>query len=298
MSVPLAYLGLVLVWTTTPLAIKWSGESVGFLFGISMRLMIALVFSLLLIMVLRKAFPWDKTSLRLYVAIGFPVYLSMASVYWGAQFVSSGMISILFGLTPIFTGLFASIWLNEKSFTLSKILGMVMGIFGLIIIFYPSIDVGDVVFFGMLAVLSAVFFHAFGTVWVKSLNHRLPVFTANTGGLTVASLLFIIHWIVAGEKLPEMVPSYVGYSIAYLAIIGSVFGALLFYYALKHVSATSIGLLPLITPVTCTLLGQWLNDEVVSTSTIVGAGVILSGLFVYQWAALMPMIKRSRVAQN
>ena len=35
MSVPAAYLGIVLIWGTTPLAIKWSGEGVGYLFGVT-----------------------------------------------------------------------------------------------------------------------------------------------------------------------------------------------------------------------------------------------------------------------
>ncbi|HFE37257.1 MAG TPA: hypothetical protein ENK06_02405, partial [Gammaproteobacteria bacterium] len=88
------------------------------------------------------------------------------------------------------------------------------------------------------------------------------------------------------------VPTYVAYSISYLAIIGSVFGAMIFYYALKHVSASSIGLLPLITPVTCSLLGQQLNGEVISTSTLMGAGILIVGLFVYQWSAVLPSLKR------
>ena len=31
MSVPAAYLGIVLIWSTTPLAIKWSSAGAGFL---------------------------------------------------------------------------------------------------------------------------------------------------------------------------------------------------------------------------------------------------------------------------
>ena len=138
MSVPLAYLGIVIIWTTTPLAIKWSGEDVGFLFGVSMRMFIALVFSLALIMILRKAFPWDRKSLRVYLAMGIPLYLAMSFVYWGAQYIPSGLISVMFGLTPLFTGLFATFWLSEKSFTLPKSMGMLLGLTGLIVIFYEG----------------------------------------------------------------------------------------------------------------------------------------------------------------
>ena len=292
MSVPLAYIGIVIIWTTTPLAIKWSGEGAGFLFGISMRMFVALLFSLTLVMILRKKFPWDKKSIHLYLAIGIPLFFSMTFVYWGAQHISSGMVSIIFGLTPIFTGLCAFFLLSEKSFTIPKTLGMLMGFMGLVVIFYQTIELGREMFLGMLAVVFAAFFHSFGTVWVKRVGNHLPVFTANTGGLLVASGLFLITCVLQGIEIPAVVPTYVAYSISYLAIIGSVFGAMIFYYALKHVSASSIGLLPLITPVTCSLLGQQLNGEVISTSTLMGAGILIVGLFVYQWSAVLPSLKR------
>ncbi len=37
MSVPAAYIGVILIWTMTPLAIQWSGSEPGFLFGITSR---------------------------------------------------------------------------------------------------------------------------------------------------------------------------------------------------------------------------------------------------------------------
>ena len=46
MSVPLAYIGVIIIWSTTPLAIKWSGGDAGFLFGVTARMLIGLLFSL------------------------------------------------------------------------------------------------------------------------------------------------------------------------------------------------------------------------------------------------------------
>lgn len=51
MSVPAAYLGVILIWATTPLGIKGSGEGVGFLIGAAGRMIIGLVACLLLIAV-------------------------------------------------------------------------------------------------------------------------------------------------------------------------------------------------------------------------------------------------------
>ncbi|MGZ8928379.1 MAG: EamA family transporter, partial [Methylobacter sp.] len=43
MRIPLAYISVILLWSTTPLAIKWSGEGSGYLFGVTGRMVIGTV---------------------------------------------------------------------------------------------------------------------------------------------------------------------------------------------------------------------------------------------------------------
>ena len=55
MSVPAAYLAVILIWSTTPLAVKWSSEGPGFLFGALGRMALAAVLCVTLVTVLRYA---------------------------------------------------------------------------------------------------------------------------------------------------------------------------------------------------------------------------------------------------
>jgi len=284
MSVPLSYFGIVIIWTTTPLTIKWSGEDVGFLFGVSMRMIIALVICAAIIMLMRRSFPLDRKSLHAYLAVGLPLYTAMTCVYWGAQYLPSGIIAVLFGLTPLFTALLASVWLSEQSLTPAKIVGMVFGLCGLAVIFHHGVEFGQVMILSMLAVLTAAFMHSLGTVWVKHAAADLPILTMNTGGLVIAVFLYSISWLMFDGSVPEQISEHTVVSIIYLGIVGSVFGAVLFYYALKRVQASTMGLLPLITPVSALLLGQWANDEVVEVNTMIGTALILFGLLVHQWS--------------
>lgn len=284
MSVPLAFVGIFVIWSTTPLAIKWSGEEVGFLVGVAGRMAIALVISLVVIALIRKALPLDKKSWHIYVSVGLPMYLAMFMVYWGAQFVPSGLVSVVFGLTPIFTGIAATIFLAEKSFTLFRVVGMLLGIAGLSFIFQESLNVEATAAIGLLSLLGATVMHSLGTVWFKRIAHDMPAFTANTGGLIVTMILFSLTWVVLDVDFPQTASNYVISSIVYLGVFGSVVGAVLFYYALKKVKASTIGMLPLITPVSALLIGQVYNAEVVSSQTIVGTAIILTGLMIYQFA--------------
>ncbi len=43
MSVPIAYIAVILIWSTTPLGIQWSGVDGSFAFGVALRMGIGLI---------------------------------------------------------------------------------------------------------------------------------------------------------------------------------------------------------------------------------------------------------------
>jgi hypothetical protein len=101
MFVPAAFLSILLVYSTTPLAIKWSSEGAGFLFGVAGRMTLGTLMAVSLIRLLGLTLPWHREALLTYVAACLGMYGTMLSVFWGVQFIPSGWISVLFGLTPI-----------------------------------------------------------------------------------------------------------------------------------------------------------------------------------------------------
>ena len=111
---PAAFIGVVLIWGTTPLAIKWSGEGVGYLFGVSSRMVIGLILALLVLKLMGLSLPWHAKARRTYIAAGLGIFVAMTAAYWSAQYIPSGWISVMFGLTPIVTGLMARVWLTEQ----------------------------------------------------------------------------------------------------------------------------------------------------------------------------------------
>ena len=282
MSVPAAYTGVILIWATTPLAIKWSGESVGFLFGVSARMLVGLVVIALLMLLLRRPLSWNRQALLAYAGVAMAIYGAMSMVYWGAQYIPSGLISVLFGLTPVVTGVIAGLWLGERIFTPYKILGIALGILGLGLIFGVDLEASAHSWPGLTAVVLAVVIHALSMVWVKKADAQVSALELTAGGLLVANILFLITWLLSGESLPMVVPDRALWSILYLGVFGSVLGFVLFYYALKRLQASTMALLTLITPVLALLLGKLLNHEVIGFMTYMGSGMILLGLVLYQ----------------
>ena len=285
MSVPLAYIGVIIIWSTTPLAIKWSGVDSGFLFGVTARMLIGLLFSSALIMLLsRRRLPWDQHARKTYLVAGIAIYGAMLSVYWGSQYISSGFISVIFGLNPIVTGIMAALWLNERSLTPVKLLGVVLGIVGLFVIFSQGIQLGSHAAIGIAAVCLSVLLHSWSSVWVKKLKHNLTALEITHGGLLVSVPLYLLTWFISQGTWPENFSQRGLGSIVYLGIFGSVLGFVLFFYILKHVDVSRVSLITLITPVVALFLGYALNNEILNAGIWFGTGLIMLGMSFYQWS--------------
>ncbi len=285
MSVPLAYIGVIIIWSTTPLAIKWSGGDSGFLFGVTARMLIGLLFSSVLIMLLsRRRIPWDAHARKIYFVAGIAIYGAMLSVYWGSQYISSGFISVIFGLNPIVTGIMAALWLNERSLTVAKMVGIVFGVCGLAVIFSQAIQLGSHAVIGIAAVCLSVFLHSLSSVWFKKFDIKLTALEITHGGLMVSVPLYLLTWFILQGTWPENFSQRGLGSIVYLGLFGSVLGFVMFYYVLKHVDVSRVSLITLITPVVALFLGYALNNEVLNIRVWLGTGLILLGMSFYQWS--------------
>ncbi len=282
MSVPAAYLGIVLIWATTPLAIKWSGEDGGFLLGVALRMSMGYIACLLLLWLGKVEFPWHAEARRAYLIAGGGMFTAMLAVYWGAQYIPSGLISVIYGLSPILIGLFAYYWLDERNITVGKVFGIFLSLSGLALIFLPHESVEAIAPQGVVAVIVSVTVHSFSAVWVKRVGIHLHPLAINGGSLTVAVPLYLLLWLLFDDSSVQGMSERSLWAIAYLALFGTVLGFNLYFYVLKRVSAAAVGLVTLITPVLALFIGQGLNGETIEPQVWLGTAAILSGLLIYQ----------------
>lgn len=283
MPVWIAYLGVIAIWSTTPLAIQWSSVGAGFLFAVTARMLLGALVCLGILAVWRRALPLHATAVRTYFAGAVGIYGAMICVYWAAQFIPSGLISVLFGLSPLFTGLLAAAVLREHALTPIRVAGIVCGIAGLSVTFGIEFQASAAASYGIIGVVASTVLHSVSTVWVKRIGSTLPALTVNAGALTVASTLYLLTWWITGASLPSEVPPQASAAIAYLGIVGSVIGFALYFYALRRLPAMHMALIPLLTPVLALILGRTLNDEALPPSVWGGTLCISAGLLLYQF---------------
>ncbi len=254
----------------------------GFLFGVVLRMLIGLALAGLMLMLIQRRWSWDKQAVRAYFAVALGIYGAMISVYWGAQFIPSGLISVLFGLTPIVTGIMAMALMGERSLSVFKLTGILVAIAGLMLIFNADLVLGEQAYLGIIAVLCSVVIHSLSAILVKKIDAQVTALELTTGGLLISVGAYLVTWFLSGNGWPEQIPVRAMSSIVYLGVFGSVLGFFMYFYALKRLSAVTIALVTLISPVIALMLGFALNGERLSAEVLAGSGLVLLGLMIYQ----------------
>ena len=284
MTVPAAFAGVVAIWATTPLAIKWSSEGAGFLFGVTSRMVLGVFVCLVLVALLGRRMLWHRAALATYLVAGLGLWGAMTSVYWASQFIPSGLISVIFGLTPVVTGVMSVVWLGERVFSPLRSLGMVLGVGGLALIFSRNLLLAPTAAWGVAAVAISVLIHSASAVWIKRIDARLGALETTTGALVVAVPLYVATWGLFDGTVPAGLAPRSAASIVYLGVFGSALGFILYFHVLAHVSPSRVALITLITPVLALMIGLQVNGEEVGVLEWAGTAVILTGLACYQWS--------------
>jgi drug/metabolite transporter (DMT)-like permease len=272
----IAYLILVLLWSTTPLAINWSVQDVPYSAALASRFGLAAVLALLVLAIWKQKIP--RSSWPASACAGLGTSVSMLCVYWASQTVSSGYVAVLFGLIPLATAGFSWRWLGLKLSSL-EVLAMVIGIAGLLIIFAEKLRSSGVL--GVAVVLLAVLIQAAAAVKLKKLAAGQSPLAVNAGALMIAALVLGVVCVAQTDVTNLVFPMQSLAAITYLAVFGSVLGFSLYYWLIRECKPITVSLISLITPASALWMGHSLNGEEVSGSLIWGTACILLGLAVH-----------------
>lgn len=283
MNVSIAYISVVLIWSTTPLGIVWSSETVNPMLAVLLRMLLALIIGSILLVLLRIRFPTSKQAIKLYCYSTIGVFGGMFWGYIASRYVSSGLMSLIFGLSPIISGLIAQKILNEAKFTVLRWFAFAISLCGLTIVAWHNISNGSSELIGIIFVLLAMLFFSLSAVMVKSVNINIHPFATTLGALCFSVPLFFICWLLFGAEINSEQWSMrsIG-AIIYLGIFASLIGFLGYFYILQKLNATTVALITLMTPPLAITLGALINNEPVGPNLFIGAFFVIVGLALYQ----------------
>lgn len=284
MLVRFTYLLVILIWATTPLAIKLGGDTLAPIAGLTLRIALAFTVGSLICTVGGYAGLAIRRHWKLYAAASISLFPNMALVYIAAQSISSGLIALLFGLTPFFTAVLAKPILGENLLQPKKVVGIALALVGLLCIFFDKAGVTDDGYIGIGLMLLSNCLFSVSALLVKKLNAEMSVEPSEQalGAMAFALPGMVLTWVFGVGVEPLMLSPLSLGSLLYLSLFGSLVGFVAYYSILKHLTVETVSLIPFITPILAMTIGVLVVGEVVSLAMVMGAGLILVALAIHQ----------------
>jgi drug/metabolite transporter (DMT)-like permease len=277
----LVWLLLCLIWGSTWLFIKLGLQDLPPLTFAGIRFVIAALIIFALISVRGVPLP-DKTRDWMFLAVTgiLSFSLNYGLVFWGEQYISSGLAALLQSMLPLFGLIIAHFYLPGERMTLPRIGGVVLGVCGVAVIFSNQLQVsGPRALWGSAALVLSAFCAAYANVLVKTYGLNLQPSVLAAGQMVFGLVpLLLIGIPLEGNPLNYHWTPIAVVSLFYLAIVGTVIAFLLYYWLIHNMDVTKTMLIALVTPVFAVILGMVVLKEEMHWRTLIGGAMIISGL--------------------
>lgn len=284
-SIVLVYATLVAIWATTPLAIVWSVQQLAPLWGLLLRFLLALPVLVLLLAALRIRLPLNRRALLSYLAGSCSMAICQLFVYLSTVYLSSGMIALMFGFAPVVAGLIG--WL-VFGIALRPIqwLGLAVAIAGLGLICLKG---GEARLhpIGLLYMSVSLLVYGGSIYWVKHINAAVTPM-AQAGGSIIVSLLFccLLLPFIWNDRPMAIPDTRSVLALAYISTVATILGMLCYFKLVQSISAATLSLTTVITPVFAIAIGILFNGEHVHATLLLGCAAVVLGLILYFWRSI------------
>jgi drug/metabolite transporter (DMT)-like permease len=204
-------------------------------------------------------------------------------IYWGSQFIPSGLVAILQSATPLFALLMG--WgFGTESVTARKIVALMAGCAGVALIVGADASAkGPDALAGSIAVLLSSACVAFAYVWLKRQQVGADPLTVTTIQCAAGALLLAPVALVAeGTPLDAAWSTRAVLAVTYLALGASVVAFGLNYWLLQRIDASAMLMMGIAEVPIAVALGAVVFGERLPPGAFVGAAFVLGAILLNQ----------------
>lgn len=282
MATALLYIFLCLVWGSTWLAIRIGLADLSPFWSLAARIWPALAFILLLAWARKTSLVPSSSHRRSLIAVCLLVYpVGYGLVYWGEQYVTSGLAAVVFSCMPFFVALLSWKLLPGEKPATASVLGLFVGFSGLVAVYWDQLALDDWHrIAGMAAISLSAAVSAYTTVVIRrDLGGIAPL--ALTAWTLVAGAVVVPLYALGFESTEALRISGRGLAtVLYLSIVASGLAFAVYYKLLASISALTMSLIAFITPIIALVLGALFDREELTLRTEVGIALVLLGVFL------------------
>jgi drug/metabolite transporter (DMT)-like permease len=196
----------------------------------------------------------------------------------GEQRVDAGTASMLIQVAPVLIALLAALYLGER-FTANLGVGLALAFAGVAVIAFSTSPGGNSDVVGVLLCLLSAVTYAVSVVLQKPLVGRLSSVHVTWLACTIGAVVCLPF---AGQLVDEAADASAAsiWWIVYLGVFPTAIAFTTYAYALKHMSASSLGVTTYLVPPITIVMGLVFLDEVPPTMAYVGGVLALVGVAV------------------
>ena len=273
----IAFLLLAVFAGGNPVAVRFSNSGLPPFWGATLRLTAAALIFWVIVLVRRIPLPKGRALLGAVIYGLLSIGAAYAGLYWGLVHAPAGLAGAVLALVPLLTLLFASAHGLEK-FSWRGLIGALVATGGILVGVVGGFG-GAVPVLSVLALVAGVACIAEASVVFKLFPKGNPM-AYNAVSLTTGVPLLAALSLLMGERwtLPTEASTWAAY--AYLVVIGSVVVFSLSLYVLSRWTASATSYVFLLMPVATVILAALLAGEVITTSFVIGAALVIAGVWV------------------
>jgi drug/metabolite transporter (DMT)-like permease len=285
-----AFALLGLIWGSSFLWTKIAVQDTGPFTLVAFRLLFGLMGLLVVMAIHKQPISRNPRVLLAFLFMGvFNTAVPFTLISFGETTIDSSLAAILNSTTPLFTIIIAHFWLRDEKITLPRILGLIVGFIGVVILvsrdFDPSGLKGNI--FGQLAViLASISYAAAATFSRRHLRGQPPILQSTMVVLIADAVMWaavpIVQQAAPGLDAPNKLPSLpiTWFAIAWLGLLGSCVAYLLFFYLVNTWGPTRTTLVTYVFPVIGLILGILFLNETADWRLIAGSVMVVGGIGV------------------
>jgi drug/metabolite transporter (DMT)-like permease len=280
-------------WGTSFLWIKIAVEEIGPFMLVALRLTVATVAAWAYLYFAGLRLPRQRKILGAMVLLGFiNTAIPFLLISWGETRIDSGLAGILNGTMPLITVVIAHLLLVDDRFTPAKLVGLVLGFGGLVLLLSADAAPGQTSrdIWGQAAVLGAATLYSFSSVFVRRVLGGQHAIVISAGSLTAATAVI---WIAApiadpGLSLPVLPVTWL--ALVWLGLIGTTGAYLAYFYLIRTWGPTRSTMITYLFPVVAVGLGVIFLDEELVWQTAVGGLGVIGGIAIVNWRSFLPLL--------
>jgi drug/metabolite transporter (DMT)-like permease len=272
------------IWSSSFMWIKIAVQEVGPITLVAFRVLFGLLFGIVVIFIQHAQMPrsfkeWSPLLLLGITNVAIPFFL----ISWGEQSIDSAVAAILDATVPLFTILIAHYLLHDDKMTWPKVLGLLVGFAGVIVLMSKDIGASFGSLLGQLAVVLACAFYAGSAVFARKTTEDTPGILRSAGPLVSATVVMWLatFFVESPIKIPQMGITWI--ALLFLGILGSGLAFVLAYYLIHEIGPTRTSMVTYLFPLGGVILGVAFLNEELSWQLLVGAVLIILSLLVANW---------------